>query len=56
MNNKKHYLIRYKQKFWGEILEDSYKVYDTWEGVCNREMALYEDPCVFSVEIIELHG
>lgn len=56
MAGKKHYMIRYKQKFMGEILEDSYDVYDTFEGVCNRERMLYDDPHVFSVEIIELKG
>lgn len=56
MNEIKHYLIRYKQKFRGEILEDSYDVYDTWEGVIKREMRLYEDPHVFDVDIIELKG
>lgn len=56
MQNEKHYLIRYKQKFMGEVLEDSYDVYDTFEGVCDRERMLYDDPHVFSVEIIELKG
>ena len=56
MSEIKNYMIRYKQKFMGEVLEDTYDVYDTFEGVCNREMMLYEDHHVFSVEIIELKG
>lgn len=52
----KHYLIRYKQKFWGEIITDSYDVYDTYEGVCEREVLLYEDPHVISVDIKELYN
>jgi hypothetical protein len=56
MNEVKRYLITYKQKFWEEVITDKYVVYDTYEGVCEREFLLYEDPHVISVDIKELYS
>lgn len=50
----KHYMIRYKQKFMGEILEDSYDKYCTYEELQQSVMRLYEDHHVFSVDWHEL--
>lgn len=51
---EKHWMIRYKQKFMGEILEDSYDKYCTYEELQQAVMALYEDHHVFSVDWHEL--
>lgn len=54
MNKEKHYVITYKQKFWGEVLEDTY---DKWCNPIELEeaiTALYSDPHVFSVDYVEI--
>ncbi len=49
------YLIRYKQKFAGKVLEDSYiKYVRSYDEIDMAIQALYEDSCVFHVEAIKL--
>lgn len=51
----KQYRITYKQKFSGEILEDSYiRTVKNEKELKKIENSLYEDPHVFSVEYEEL--
>lgn len=49
------YLIKYKQKFAGKVLEDSYiKHVNSHDEIDMAIDALYEDPCVFHVEAIKM--
>lgn len=51
----KTYKITYKQKFDGEILTDSYlKTVNDISEMIDAENALYSDPCVFSVDWVEV--
>ena len=46
----KQYRIHYKQKFGGEILENSYiRTVDSERDLIKIEDALFDDPHVFSV-------
>ena len=51
---ERHYKIRFRQKFMGEILEDSYDKWCTPEELAEAISALYEDPHVFSVGYVEI--
>lgn len=51
----KRYRIHYKQKFNGEILEDSYvRTVENESDLIKIENLLYEDPHVFSVYAEEI--
>ena len=51
----KQYRVHYKQKFMGEILEDSYiRTVNDESELYQIEMALYDDPHVFSVHCEEI--
>lgn len=54
MKEVRHYKIIYKQKFWGEILYDSYDKWCTPYELEEAISALYDDPHVFSVDYIEI--
>lgn len=50
-------LVKYMQEFMGELLFDSYETYiDDELDKLDIERALYDDPHVKSVEIIELES
>lgn len=51
----KQYKITYKQEFWGEFIEDTYiRTVQNKSELRAALAALYEDPCVFSVECEEI--
>lgn len=52
----KQYRIHYKQRFNGEVLEDSYiRTVKSEKDLIKIEEALYDDPHVFSVHAEEIN-
>jgi len=50
MENTRTYLIRYKQKCWGEIIESSYTKQCSYDELQMAVNCLYDDPHVIDVE------
>lgn len=54
MDKIRHFKITYKQRFWGEVLTDTYDKWCTDYELEHDISALYSDPHIISVDYVEI--